>query len=79
MTARQQQRIDDRDPTVAAFIKDCGLATTPVAIKLPGENREDVALQIGRLKDAFGSLIAVTEPRQVSNGIEWIAHGTLLA
>lgn len=72
------QCIDRRDPVVAAFVADCGLATTPVAIKLTGESESDVKLQVGRLKDAFGSLIAMTEPRKVSNGIEWIAHGTLL-
>jgi hypothetical protein len=63
---------------VARWIAECGIATTPVAIKLTGETEADVALQVHRLERAFGSLVTFTMPRRVSNGVEWIAHGTLL-
>lgn len=71
-------RIDSRDPMVARWIAECGLATTPVAIKLTGERESDVALQITRLERTFGALVQFSRPRRVSNGVEWIAHGTLL-
>jgi hypothetical protein len=75
----QHARVDRTDPTIAAFLMEIeGSATTPVAIKLTGESEADVALQIHRLERAFGSLVTFTMPRRVSNGVEWIAHGTLL-
>ncbi len=73
-----RQAIDRRDPVVAAFVAECGLATTAVSIRLVGEKEADVALQIERLKKAFGSLIELTQPKQSGRGIEWIAYGTLL-
>lgn len=75
---RQQQQIDRSDPAVARFIKECSLATTAVSIRLVGEREEDVQLQVQRLEKVFGSLIAMTAPRQSGRGIEWIAYGTLL-
>jgi hypothetical protein len=74
-----RQRINSSDPVVARWIVDCGLAGTPVAIKLTGESEDDVALQVRRMERAFGSLVQFSAPRRVSNGVEWIAHGTLLA
>ena len=72
-------RIDRTDPNIAAFLTEIeGRATTPVAIKLTSENREDLALQIKRLELTFGSLVQFSQPRKVSEGVEWIAHGTLL-
>jgi len=75
---RTAQHLDRHDPTVARWIAECGLASTPVAIKLTGETESDVALQLERLKRAFGSLVQFSAPRRVSDGVEWIAHGTLL-
>lgn len=77
MTLRQQQ-LDRSDPIVARFVAECGLATTAVSIRLVGESEADVKLQVQRLEKAFGSLIALTAPRQSGRGIEWIAYGTLL-
>jgi len=72
------QEINRADPIVAAFVADCGLAATPVAIKLTGESQVDVNLQITRLEKTFGSLISMTTAHRVSDGVTWIAHGTLL-
>jgi hypothetical protein len=76
---RDAWNVDRRDPAVAAFLMECeARAITPVAIKLTGESESDVNLQIKRLEHAFGSLIALTPARRVSDGVTWIAHGTLL-
>lgn len=75
---RQRQLIDRRDPDVARFIAECGLASTAVSIRLIGEKELDVQIQIDRLQRAFGSLIQLTSPKQSGRGIEWIAYGTLL-
>jgi len=70
--------LDMRDPDVARFVAECGLASTAVSIRLIGEKESDVQIQIERLTKAFGSLIQLTAPRQSGRGIEWIAYGTLL-
>lgn len=76
---QQHARIDRTDPNVAAFLAEIeGRATTPVAIKLTGESQGDVNLQIRRLESMFGSLISMTTAHRVSDGVTWIAHGTLL-
>lgn len=75
---KQQQQIDRSDPVVARFAAECGLATTAVSIRLVGESEADVRLQVQRLEKAFGSLVAMTAPRQSGRGKEWIAYGTLL-
>jgi hypothetical protein len=77
--SRERAYIDRRDPNIAAFLAELeGRATTPVAIKLTGESQEDVNLQIRRLESMFGSLISMTTAHRVSDGVTWIAHGTLL-
>lgn len=78
MTQRERQSIDRRDPTVAKFIQECGLATTAVSIRLVGESEADVMLQVERLEKVFGSLIRMTRASTSGRGIEWIAYGTLL-
>jgi hypothetical protein len=78
MRQHNQQTIDQRDPVVAKFVAECGLASTAVSIRLVGEKEADVQIQIQRLERAFGSLVKLTAPRQSGRGIEWIAYGTLL-
>jgi len=75
---QQRATIDRSDPSVARFVSECGLATSAVSIRLIGEREEDVTLQKERLERVFGSLIALTAPRQSGRGVEWIVYGTLL-
>ena len=72
------QKLELSDPTVARFARECGLAKNAVSIRLVGVNQEDVDIQISRVKQAFGPLIKMTQPRQSGHGLEWIAYGTII-
>jgi len=71
-------QLDQRDPAVARFAQECGLATNAVSVRLVGVSAEDVSLQIKRLEKTFGALILMSQPRQSGKGTEWIAYGTLI-
>ena len=73
------QGLDRTDPTVARFVRECGLAGSPVSIRLVGVSKADLDVQIERLDKAFGGLVKMTQPRQTGKGAEWIAYGTILA
>lgn len=72
------QRLDERDPNVRAFVRECEAVSGPVSIRLVGATSSDVAIQVSRLQRGFGGKIAMSEPRQSGRGAEWIAYGTIL-
>ena len=74
---QQQQQLDRTDPTVAQFVKECGLAENAVSIKLRGASEADLKLQIERLEKAYGPLIQMASP-YVGRYNEWIVMGTIL-
>lgn len=76
-TREAVQTVDRSDPTVQAFMRDCGLAQNAVTIKLTGASEEDLRLQIDRLQKALGSLLVMAQPR-LGQYNEWIAMGTIL-
>ena len=75
---QQQQQLDRRDPTVKRFIEECGLAGSPVSIRLVGVTKADLEIQIARLEKSLGGLLRMTQPGQTGRGSEWIAYGTIL-
>jgi hypothetical protein len=76
---KHPQVLDRNDPTVARFVRECGLAGSPVSIRLVGVSKADLDIQIQRLERAYGGLVRMTTPRQSGKGSEWIAYGTILA
>lgn len=74
----QHQALDRRDPTVKRFIEECGLAGSPVSIRLVGNSRADLDIQIARLEKSLGGLLRMTLPKQSGRGLEWIAYGSIL-
>ncbi len=77
-TAQHRAQLDLRDPIVARFVAECGLAKNAVSLRLVGVSEEDVTIQIKRLERTFGTLVMMTQPRQSGRGEEWIAYGTLI-
>lgn len=68
---------DISNPDVRHFLAECGLIEHAISIRLIGVTKADLDTQIARLEAAFGTTIAMTQPRQSGHGQEWIAYGTV--
>lgn len=76
---RQAQRLNLDDPQVRSFAAQCGLSEHPVSVRLVGVLEKDVAIQLERLKAAYGDRIQLTQPRYSAKGKAWVCYGTIIA
>lgn len=72
---RLAAELDRSNPTVARWLQECDLASTPVRMSLHGESKADIELQCRRLAAVFGPLIKMSKVRQNKAKTTYLAYG----
>lgn len=79
MRPSAQQALDRSDPTVRAFVTECGITERAVHLRLIGKSELDVLAQVERLQRIYGAFLQVSRPKRMTDSaVDWVSYGTIL-